>query len=304
MQTVTSVSAAAELRRQIYNILENTTQQSFSLEQSWTRVGVMLAQFKAQECWRELDYTTFDDFMSELKTRFKRGRTQLYGYLSCAEVLLPIIGAEKLEQMGVSKALELKRAVKKLEGKPLPPALLDAALDATKTTKELRGTIGQALNLTEEPKGTWLDLDGFFMTPEERAEFKEAFLVTEALLGISRETPDHIRRKSVIMAWWQEFYGTHAVEYYGSSEAVPVRMRKADDACSQDEIRSCEGRVSSLSARTQPYTASEAVLIVRESSTAMQDVQASGACKSKHAAFGMEETTSEGSQQEPSTLQR
>ncbi len=219
MQTVTSVSVAAELRRQIYNILENTTQQSFSLEQSWTRVGVMLAQFKAQECWRELDYTTFDDFMDELKTKFKRGRTQLYGYLACAEVLLPTIGAEKLEQMGISKALELKRAVKKLEGKPLPPALLDAALDATKTTKELRGTIGQALNLTPDEKGAWFDWGGSFLSKEERDFMKEAFHVTIALLGLKQDVPEHIQRKAIFKAWAEEFYGTHSTEFYGTCSA-------------------------------------------------------------------------------------
>jgi hypothetical protein len=223
-------SGAEELRRKIYNELEGTSVACFALEQSWTRVGVLLAEFKAQECWRPLNYATFDAFMDELKTKFKRGRTQLYGYLSCAEVLLPTIGAEKLEQMGISKALELKRAMKKLDGKSLPPALLEAALDATKTTKELRGTIGQALNITEEPKGSWFDLDGFFMTPEERKEFKDAFLATEAMLGLKREQPDHIRRKEVILTWMREWYGTHAAEVNGTKQpvnAAPVLVRRA-----------------------------------------------------------------------------
>lgn len=213
---------ATELRRRIYNVLENSTAGEFALEQSWTRLGVMLSSFKAQECWRELGYATFDTFMEELKVKFKRGRTQLYGYLSVAEILLPTIGADKLELMGVSKALELKRAIKKLDGKPLPSALLDAALDATKTTKELRGTIGQALNLTEEPKGTWFDLDGFFMTPEERKEFKEVFLATEAMLGLTRSVPEHVRRKEVILTWMREWYGTHAAEVNG--EKQPANM--------------------------------------------------------------------------------
>jgi hypothetical protein len=133
--------------------------------------------------------------------------------------------------------------VKKLEGKPLPPALLDAALDATKTTKELRGTIGQALNLTEEPKGTWLDLDGFFITAEERGEFKKAFLATEALLGLPRDIPDHIRRKEVILTWMREWYGTHAVEVNGAKQPVnvePVLVQSAHAIIEQaDELDDC-----------------------------------------------------------------
>jgi hypothetical protein len=225
---------ASELRRRIYNVLENTTVTAFALEQSWTRLGVMLAEFKAQECWREFPelYKTFDDFMEELKVRFKRGRTQLWGYLSVAEKLLPTIDAATLEQMGISKALELKRAMKRLEGKPLPQELLAAALDPAKTTKELRGDIGKALNMSPEPAGTWIDLDGFFVTPDERKEFKEAYIATEGLLGLKRELPPHIIRKEVFLCWMREWWGTHAAEFNGAPQvpnAAPVLLQQYDN---------------------------------------------------------------------------
>src|SRR5208282_5626511 len=203
---VTNRGVAFEMRRSIYNVLENTTVTAFQLEQSWIRLGVLLSNFKAQEYWRELKYASFEIFMEELKDRFHRGRTQLWGYLSVAEQLLPTISADKLEEMGISKALELKRAQKKLNGKPLPPALLEAALNSAVTTKELRGDIGKALNLTEETAGTWFDLDGFFMDKSERDEFKEAFVATELLLNLSKTLPDHVRRKEVILTWMREFY--------------------------------------------------------------------------------------------------
>src|SRR5208337_4685401 len=127
-------------------------------------LGIMLAEFKAKEYWRAYPdlYKTNDDFMNELRHRFQRGRTVLYGYMSVAEHLLPTISADRLEQMGSSKALELKRAMKKLNGKPLPQNLVDEALLPAVTVKELRGDIGKALNLQEDQKGTWFDLDGFF----------------------------------------------------------------------------------------------------------------------------------------------
>lgn len=239
-----NVSESDELRRKIYNVLESAGAIGFELEQSWMWLGVLLAQFKAKEHWRKYPdrYKTFDDFIDELKAKFNRGRTQLYSYLSVAEKLLPTIGAEKLEQMGIAKALELKRAMKKLEGKPLPPELLASALDSKKTTKELRGEIGRALNLTEEPAGTWFDLDGFFMTPDERKEFKEAVVATEGLLGLKRETPDHIRRKEVIMSWMREWYGTHAAEFNGvphPANVAPVLMRP-DNIPNESEIDECQ----------------------------------------------------------------
>ena|SRR5208337_2418648 len=224
---------AEALRVRIFNELEGTSVACFALEQSWTRLAVMLAEFKSRECWRMYPdlYKTFDDFMDELRHRFKRGRTMLYGYLSVAENLLPTIGADKLEQMGISKALELKRALKKLNGKPMPNELVVAALDPSKTTKELRGDIGKALNLTPDETGTWFDCGGFFITAEERAEFKEAFLATEGLLGLNTTTPDHIRRKEVILTWMREWWGTHAAEFNGieqppSEDPVLMHVRR------------------------------------------------------------------------------
>jgi hypothetical protein len=208
---------------QIYEELAGSTAAAFKLEQSWTRLGILLAEFKAKEHWRQYEqYKTFDDFILELRQRFNRGRTVLYGYMGAVETLLPTISAETLETIGISKVLELKRAQKKLGGKVMPPELLEAALKPDVTTKELRGTVGKALNLTEEPGGTWFDLDGFFMDKAERAEFKEAFLATEGLLGLKSTTPDHIRRKEVILTWMREWFGTHAAEFNGVEQPPNV----------------------------------------------------------------------------------
>ena len=201
-------------RTEIYKVLESASADSFKLERSWIRLGLLLSEFKAQECWRPLGYQIFDDFISELKSKSGRGRTQLYGYLGVAEALLPTISAEKLEAMGIAKALELKRALKALDGKPLPEDLINKAL-GDGTTKELRGDIGKALNLSPEPAGTWFDLDGIFLTAEERAEFKEVWKVSEALLGLTKEIPEHVRRKAVLTAWMREWYGTWAHDFYG-----------------------------------------------------------------------------------------
>lgn len=218
MDAMTTLSDAERLRQQIYETIDTAVSEVDRLEQSWVRLGRHLSTFKAREAWRPLGYKTFDDFVGEVKKRARRGRTQIYGYMGAVEKLLPTISATSLEEMGVSKALELKRAVDKLDGKPLPAGLLEAALDRDVTGKELRGEIGKALNLAPDDKGTWFDLDGFFITPEERAEFKEAVKATETLLNLSKSVPDHVRRKAVIMSWMQEWYGTHAAEVNGPED--------------------------------------------------------------------------------------
>jgi len=210
------------LRRSIYNELEGTSVACFALEQSWVRLGILLSKFKQQEHWRSLGYLSYDDFLHELKVKFKRGRTILYGYVSAVEALLPIMNEEAIEKIGISKALELKRAQKQLNGKPLPASVIIAAASKDVTASDLRAELAKVTHATEEPKGTWLDLQGFFITADERAEFKEAFLATESLLGLSNTVPDHIRRKEVFLCWMREWYGTHATEINGVQQPENV----------------------------------------------------------------------------------
>jgi len=217
-----NMNVAEGLRASIYKELESTSVTCFALEQSWVRLGILLSKFKQQEHWRVLGYQTYDSFIHELKVKFKRGRTILYGYVGAVEALLPIMDAEAIEAIGISKALELKRAQKQLNGKPLPAAALAAAASKDVTASDLRAELAKATHVTEEVKGTWFDLQGFFITADERAEFKEAFLATESLLGLSNTVPDHIRRKEVILTWMREWYGTHAADFSGVQQPENV----------------------------------------------------------------------------------
>jgi hypothetical protein len=219
------VSVAEILRQEIYNQLGAAAADEIVLEQSWMKLGLLLAAFKANEGWRPLGYPSLDAFMLELRDKYHRGRTQLWSYLTVAEKLGPVISTEALEQMGISKALELKRALVKADGKPLPDSVVAAALTSM-TIKELRGQIGQAMNLPDDREpGTWFDFDGCFMTPDERKEFKEAVVITEKLLELSRATPDPIRRKAIFFAWLREFVGTHAAEVNGPTPGPPTVCR-------------------------------------------------------------------------------
>lgn len=216
------ISPAMLLRAEIYDQLGKAAANEIVLDQSWMRLGRLLASFKAAECWRELDYGNFDAFMLELRDKYHRGRTQLWAYLSVAETLGSVIPAETLERIGISKAMELKRAMVR-SGKQLPAALVAAAEESTTTIKELRGLVGEALNLTDDrTPGTWFDFDGCFMTKDEREEFKAAVIITEHLLELSRDLPDHMRRKVIFFAWLQEFIGTHAAEVNGPAMTTTV----------------------------------------------------------------------------------
>ena len=231
LEVITPQKDAETVRSMIYEELEGTTLAAFKLEQSWVRLGILLSEFKQKEHWRALGYLTYDAFIKELKDKFKRGRTILYGYVGAVEALLPIMTPEELEQVGISKCLELKRAQKLLNGKPLPPSALEAAVNTSVTASDLRGELAKATLATEDERGIWFDLQGIFLTPEERKEFKEVFLATEGLLGIKTTVPDHIRRKEVLMAWMKEFWGTHSAEWNGVEQppnAEPVLIQEVN----------------------------------------------------------------------------
>lgn len=211
---------AADRLQAINAQLATACANEFVLEQSWVRLGRLLVQSEALEDWRPLGFGSFEDFMTDLRQRYKRGRSSLWSYLTAAKVLLPILPAEALEHMGIKKALELKRGLAQGGGKPLPAEVIADALNDDKTVPELRAAIGRAFNLAPDDKGTWFDLQGFYATKEERAEFVNCVRMTMSLNGIRKDIPEHIQRKELFMAWVREFWATHAAEVYGPSEQV------------------------------------------------------------------------------------
>lgn len=213
------VGQAGGIIQQIYDQLNQACRDEIVLEHSWMRLGRLLAECQSAEAWRPL-FNSFDEFMLDLKQRFHRGRTQLWQYLTVARHLGPIIEADTLEEIGISKALEIKRGMKKNGGKPIPQEIIEAARQQTVTAKEIRARIAQAFNTEPDEKGTWFDLDGFFITKEEREQFVAAVHLTKVLLNLGKDVPEHVQRKAIIFAWLQEFTATHAAEINGPQQPV------------------------------------------------------------------------------------
>jgi hypothetical protein len=211
------VEHAGGLLEEIYEQLETATANEFVLEQSWTRLGKLLLRAKVVEAWRPA-FESFDLFMGHLRDRYNRGKTQLWSYLTVAERLLPLMDEATLEEIGISKALEIKRGLKKSGGNIVPQEIIDKAKLRETTIKEVRALLAQAFNLAPDDKGTWFDFDGCFMTPEERKEFVGAVRTTLTFLDIKKDIPEHIQRKEVFLSWMREWIGTHAAEVHGPKQ--------------------------------------------------------------------------------------
>lgn len=216
------LDTAEEKRRRIYNVLANAALNEVALEASWMRLGAMLATFEHDETWRELGYTSFPTFMDELRVKYNRGRSALWGYMTAAKSLLPYYTPQQLEGLGISKAREIRWAVDKTKA-ALPQAIMDAAVLPGTTTRELRALIGQTLCLPDDREpGTWFDFGGTYFTPEEKKEFKDAVRVAIAQLKVKPGTPEHIQRKEIFLAWAREYFGTWAHEVDGPGPQEPM----------------------------------------------------------------------------------
>jgi NOL1/NOP2/fmu family ribosome biogenesis protein len=223
MTELTITQAAAELLCQAVEREAELAKEAFRvLDSRFARLGALLAKCKQTEAWRHRGHSSFTTYLSSLRDKYGRSKEQLYAYTGAAEHLLPAISESDLDRIGISKGFELARA-SKTAGRPVTPELVALALDPEITAKELRAEAFKTFELGSDtrPAGTWLDVGGFYVTPDEKKTLTDAMELTERLLGLSQETSEWAKRKETILAWAQEFAGTHAQEVYGEQETEP-----------------------------------------------------------------------------------
>lgn len=211
---------------QLYREMDKACAGEVALEKNWMRVGQLIVKCKQTEDWRGKGFESFEKFMQFLRERYQRGKTQLWGYMTVAEHLLPIMPEEQLQAIGISKALEIRRAMAKAERTDVPKELLAQAAAGTISTEQLKAELSRAFNTTPDEKGTWRDTGGFFATKDEWDEWTRAVKMTVKLLNIAPHVPDHIQRKEILLHWAREFYATHAHDVYGPVTApiIPKLM--------------------------------------------------------------------------------
>lgn len=212
---------AESARQDIYDNLEAIAVDEVRLDHSYARLGAMLLEFRRDECWRPLGYESFGKFLQEIHTKFNRDTSTLHGYIGVAEKLLPFVDAATLDQIGISKALEIKRALS-ISGRALTPEVIEAARDSSQTVKQLRAMLHEAYSLPADLRGegaTWFDFGGAWMTPSEKKEFLEAVTVMKRALGLTKSTPEWLQRKEILCFAMREAFATHAPAVYGTQPA-------------------------------------------------------------------------------------
>jgi hypothetical protein len=199
---------AKKVTEQIDSILASIQTNEMSLATGYANLGMQLLKIRTEKYWIALGYRSFGAYIETIKERIDRGRTQIYQFISVAERLLPSINESQLGQIGISKALELKRFVEETGTKP-PQNLIDCAMDPRITRELLKAQVFRNLHKQDDPQGIYFDLGGVYLTADEREEIKRAFDVAARVDPvIPVDWQDHQRKKEIVLRLAREFLGT------------------------------------------------------------------------------------------------
>jgi hypothetical protein len=221
---VLNSEAALQKRAEIDSLLDLICAHELRLSHSYARLGSLLREVKVNMFWVTYGFERFSSYLEHVREKIDRRRSQVYAILSVAEVLLPHISEDKLEEIGISKAHELKRLVKQggrvdafisdsdavgmLGDYPIVSVrIMDYALDPKVTAAQLRVKVNELLHIHEAPQGLWLEIDGFYATPEERKEIEEFKTLGRQVLQITSESETETW-KQIFFAAVREAVGT------------------------------------------------------------------------------------------------
>lgn len=188
-------------------LLDETRLGQEKLHRNFIEIGLALDAVENSKAWM-LRAKSYDSYIRErCEPRFGKSRTQLYGYRSVAKNLLPYLSAEKLMEIGISKAQPLATFVKN-SGKKPPDTLLEAAKNTRVGVEEFRATIAEITHDGAE-KGKWLDMGGFYCTADEKIEIEMGLERAETIEPLPADAPVWLARKVAIQRLVAEFLATY-----------------------------------------------------------------------------------------------
>ena len=204
MVQVEAKAAANEVDRLIAALLTAEAQ----LEIDYAKLGYLLVDVHKNLYWKYIGFGSFGEYIKSLSEKYRKGRTQLYHYFSTVRELSPYVTEEQLNSMGIAKAAELKKSVKRT-GFPPSQEVIEQATNAEITCSNLRKILFETDNVVDE-KGNWLDQEGFYVTDEEKLVITSADeLALRIDPPVQPEVPDWVKRKESRLRQAMEFLGAH-----------------------------------------------------------------------------------------------
>ncbi len=199
---------------EVDRLLDSAREGRESLNRTYVEIGAALCQVETHKAWLLTDHS-FEAYIKRCESRFGKSRTQLFAYKSCAQNLLQYLPAEKLVEIGISKAQPLATFVKN-SGKKPPAKLLAAAENPKVGVEEFRASIAETLH--EKPEsGKWFQPGGFFCTTEERKELERAYDLAARTDPPIGDVSEWMRSKEVQQRLAMEYLATYEKELNGEN---------------------------------------------------------------------------------------
>lgn len=214
-----------DLRQEIDTLLDQINSHELRLEGQRMKLGALLRNAEISGKWKDWGFDRFTLYIAYVGDKINRQKSQVYAILSAATDLLPYMSEEKLEEIGITKAHELRRFVKQSGRRPdvfiddpdMPTnesgvqwvkTLLEYATQEGVTAAQLRLQINKLLHQEETPQGYWLDLGGCYLTPEEKRLWVRARELGERVSEVDPLASEHEKLKASVLAMAQEAIGS------------------------------------------------------------------------------------------------
>lgn len=196
----------------VEHLLRDIKAGEIHLATNYVQLGNQLLNVRSNKYWVALGHKNFGEYIGSVKDRIQIGRTQLYLYISTVEKLLPSVTEAQLNQMGISKAVELQRVVSQTNTQPTQE-LIDFALDPNHTRENVKGEVYKLLNIqTPTDTGIYFEL-GCYVTKEEQEEIQRGLdVATKVDPVIPNDWPENNRNKEILLRLIREFLGTYESE--------------------------------------------------------------------------------------------
>ena len=214
IQTV-DTSAQEALLARVDALLDNARNGREFLERTFMDIAIALDEVETSKAWLLVSHS-YDGYIKSCEGRFGKSRTQLYMYRAVAKNLLPAMSKDELIAIGISKAGPLSQHVKRT-GKNPSTELLRAANNPEVGVEEFRAEIAAASNTPLDEKGKWYEpFGGFYVSPEERAEFERVIALAREQASIPEDCPEWFQKKLIAQAMVMELLSS-----WGHLDAKP-----------------------------------------------------------------------------------
>ena len=201
---------ASRTREEIENELLAIQTHEHALAHGYVKLGGFLAHARQEKYWIPWGFKSWGAYILSIRDKVEKGRSRIYQIIGVVETLLPEVGEEALNQMGISKALELKRLKTAKPDTVLTPELVAKATDDKTTIEDLRKEIFERHDVAPESCGTYRDLGFFYATAAEWEEFQRGYNLA-ARVGdpVPAAAPDWLRTKIIQQKLVAEFLATY-----------------------------------------------------------------------------------------------